>query len=308
MSAHHCDNKHPYSRIMKEFYWASKAKRESVPYVLGLTASPVVRSEISALEKLEHTLDAVCRSPTKHRDELLAYSQRPCLVSITYKTRPSFLPSEHSESLKKLVAARNKLDIMEDPLIVSLIHDKSDRARRQLEKALKQRSTYVQDSMKSFCRSVLFQKLSLPISSRYEPCSCSPSSSGESGICNCFHTTHVENRALGEVHSLIIARRSVEMAISLGTWAADWYIFETIKRFLAGIRRQGATSESWRDAEVVYLARVFQDADIRPPSVYEQSSFSDKVQRLIGVLLSNDDGARGIGASSHIAFLKIAHC
>lgn len=89
----------------------------------------------------------------------------------------------------------------------------------------------------------------------------------------------------------------MDIAINFGIWAADWYIFETIKRFLAGIMRQGATSESWRDAEVVYLARVFQDADIKPPRPYEQSDPSDKIQRLIDLLLSNDGDARGIGMS-----------
>lgn len=141
---------------MKEFYWENKAKMEPVPHILGLTASPVVRSDVSALEKLEQTLDAVCRSPTKHREELLACSQRPSLASITFKSKLQLPPTEYTESIRKLVAARNKLDIMEDPFIVSLIHDRSDRARRQLEKALKQRSTYVQDSMKSFVRYVLF--------------------------------------------------------------------------------------------------------------------------------------------------------
>lgn len=141
---------------MKEFYWENKAKRAQVPHILGLTASPVVRSDISALEKLEQTLDAVCRSPTKHREELLACSQRPSLVSITFKPTMQLAPTEYTESIQRLVAARNNLDIMSDPFVVSLRHDKSDRARRQLEKALKQRSTYVQDCMKSFIRCVLF--------------------------------------------------------------------------------------------------------------------------------------------------------
>lgn len=141
---------------MKEFYWENKAKREQVPHILGLTASPVVRSEVSALEKLEQTLDAVCRSPTKHREELLACSQRPSLVSITFRPKQQLPEIEYTESIRKLVAARNKLNIMEDPFVVALIHDRSDRARRQLAKALKQRSTYVQNCMKSFVRSVPF--------------------------------------------------------------------------------------------------------------------------------------------------------
>lgn len=94
--------------------------------------------------------------------------------------------------------------------------------------------------------------------------------------------------------------------MDLGSWAADWYIFETIKGFLDGVIRQGATSESWRDAEVVYLARVFQDAAIRPPRAYDQSSFSDKVQRLVEVLLSNSDDAKGISMFSIAIYPHVA--
>lgn len=226
---------------MKEFYWESKAREEPVPHIIGLTASPVINSNILALEKLEKTLDAVCRSPKKHREELLAHSQRPSLVSISFKPALQLSPTEYSETIKKLVAARNKLNIMEDPWILSLVNDKSERAMRQLAKALKEKSTYVQDKMRQFCR------------------------------------------------------RSMEMAANIGSWAADWYIYETIRRFLIGVGRQGAVSESYRDEEVVYLARVFHNADIRPPpSVYDESSLSDKVQRLIEVLLSKDQDTRGI--------------
>lgn len=172
---------------MKEFYWESKAKKDSVPHILGLTASPVVRSQISALEKLEFTLDAVCRSPTKHREELLAHSQRPSLVSVTFRPRLHISPAEYSESLNKLVGARNRLNILEDPFVVSLMHDKSDRARRQLERALKQKRTYVQDCMKSFCRSVFFFIISFTVQFTFQGCD---SSSSRHMSCNCFPLMH----------------------------------------------------------------------------------------------------------------------
>lgn len=227
---------------MKEFYWEAKKTGKPVPHILGLTASPVIKSDMSALVKLEETLDAVCRSPTKHRDELLAHAHRPTLVPTPFMPREHLSPTDYSPSIEKLIAARNKLNIMEDPYIVSLINDKSDRATRQLKQALKRKDTYVQNTMKTFCR------------------------------------------------------RAIDMAAAIGSWAADWYIFETIRRFLAGVKKQRATSDSWRDADVVYLARVFMDMDVRPPpSLCQQSDLSDKVQKLIEVLLSQKDDAKGIG-------------
>ncbi|KAF3765860.1 dicer-like endonuclease [Cryphonectria parasitica EP155] len=239
--AHHCNKNHAYSRVMKEFYWESKTKHEPVPRILGLTASPVVRSDISSLKRLESTLDAVCRSPTRHREELIANSQRPALFSIIYNPKLQPYAAGFSESLTKLMAARNKLNILEDPYVVSLRAEISDRSRRKLEKAIKEKRTYVQDTMKSFCR------------------------------------------------------RSMEMAKELGAWAADWFISEAIRLFLAGIYRQGASSKSFRDAEVIFLARVFQDANIEPPPpLTTHSGLSEKVQRIIEVLLNYDKDARAI--------------
>lgn len=232
---------------MKEFYWENKARGESVPHILGLTASPVAKSDPSALEELERTMDSVCRTPTTHREELMAHSQRPSLVPVSFKGSSQFLTNEYSESVVKLITARNELNIMQDPFITHIINDKSERARKRLHQAIKQKDTYVQNSMKQFCR------------------------------------------------------RSMEMAANIGSWAADWYIFETIRRFLAGVQRQGATSTDWKTQEVVYLARVFQEADIRaPPPLYDASTLSDKIQRLIEVLLGQKDDAKGIGEDMFI--------
>lgn len=239
--AHHCNNNHPYNRIMKEFYWQCKTMGQPVPHILGLTASPVVRSDTSSLEKLETTLNAVCRSPTKHREELLAHTQRPFLIPITFEPKTLLTSAEYTESMEKLVAARNGLNIMEDPYVVFLKAEKTDRSRRRLIEAITKKSTYVQNSMRTFCR------------------------------------------------------RSVEIAKDLGIYAADWYIFETIRRFLDGIPRQGAVSVSFRDAEVVYLACIFKSVQIGPPRpMCEQSGLTDKVQQLVEVLLKYDHDARGI--------------
>lgn len=226
---------------MKEFYDEARAKGDPVPHILGLTASPVVHSDIWSLQMLETTLNAVCRSPTKHRDELLDHVQRPVLAQVVFKPKQHLNDAEFTDSVTKLIVAWNRLDILEDPYVGFLTTEKTDRARRMLEVALRQKKTYVQDSMKTFCR------------------------------------------------------RSVDIAKDLGTWAADWYISQTINRYLAGIRRQGAISHSYKDAEVVYLARIFEDARIHPPPhLFEASQLSDKVKQLIQLLLAYEDDTRGI--------------
>ena len=46
LTAHHCMRRHPANKIMQDFYHPALDKYglDAVPKVLGLTASPVVRS------------------------------------------------------------------------------------------------------------------------------------------------------------------------------------------------------------------------------------------------------------------------
>jgi hypothetical protein len=45
--AHHCVRNHPANKIMKNFYHSKKVKLDSInrPKILGLTASPIVRTK-----------------------------------------------------------------------------------------------------------------------------------------------------------------------------------------------------------------------------------------------------------------------
>lgn len=240
-SAHNCTKRHPGSRIMREFYRESKDRGNPVPHVLGLTASPVVRADISSLEDLENTLDATCRSPTRHREELLAHTRRPSMFNIQYRSKLKVARNEYTQSMSKIHEAHAGLDIKEDPYVHWLCAQNTDRSKRKLSDAFMKKDTYTQGAMKKFCR------------------------------------------------------RSVEVFRDMGSWAADWFIFETIQRFLDGVRRQDAISQSFKDAEVVYLARIFQNAKVDPPlETHHESILSEKVRQLIDVLIKYEGDARGI--------------
>ncbi|KAL1855798.1 Dicer-like protein 2 [Diaporthe australafricana] len=239
--AHNCTKRHPGSRIMKEFYREAKDKGNPIPHILGLTASPVVRSDIASLEELEDTLDSLCRSPTRHREELLAHTKRPLMFNIQYNPKLKTPRHEYTQSMVKLHRAFADLDLKDDPYVQWLCAQNTDRSRRKLNDAVMKRETYIQRTMKTFCR------------------------------------------------------RSVEICRDSGSWAADWYISETIRRFLAGIERQRAISQSFKDAEVVYLARIFSNAEIGAPLDFcDDSIISDKVRQLIDVLIKYKGEARGI--------------
>ncbi|KAK0706786.1 hypothetical protein B0T26DRAFT_472686 [Lasiosphaeria miniovina] len=150
--AHNCIKKNPVARLMNEFYWPAKQIGHEVPHILGLTASPLVTSKAEELEVLETTLDAICRRPNKHRDELIAQVNRPDMIATPYGSLLDVAayggPTSSMSSLKK---AYLELDIKKDPYIVPLLATNTLQSRAKLREALIKRNTYAQRQMKAFC-------------------------------------------------------------------------------------------------------------------------------------------------------------
>ncbi|OQN95566.1 hypothetical protein B0A48_18501 [Cryoendolithus antarcticus] len=75
--AHHCIKKHPANIIMKNFYHELKATGANVPYILGLSASLVMSSNLSSVSKIEANLDSVSVTPRIQREDLMRHVFRP---------------------------------------------------------------------------------------------------------------------------------------------------------------------------------------------------------------------------------------
>ncbi|TAQ90330.1 hypothetical protein B7494_g1341 [Chlorociboria aeruginascens] len=148
--AHNCVGKHPGSKIMKGFYHTREQLGLPVPSILGLSASPVMRSDPLSLEKIEETLDARCRAPIQKRAELRLQIKLPVLSRIYYQSLPSEgLLTSYTRSIESLGQAFKSLDIMKDPYVLSLIHENTERSMRKLAKARATRKTWCQDQMRS---------------------------------------------------------------------------------------------------------------------------------------------------------------
>lgn len=151
--AHNCLGKSACGRLMSEIYWPAKQNNREVPHILGLTASPVIRSGSASLEELEQRLDAVCRSPNKHRDELMAHANQPDMSIVCYGSLP--VPLErgggYTPNMLALLDTYRNLDITEDPSILRLRAENTARSRDRLERAIMKHDTFVQGQMKSFC-------------------------------------------------------------------------------------------------------------------------------------------------------------
>ncbi|KAI1745424.1 RNase3 domain-containing protein [Xylaria scruposa] len=143
--AHNCVGRHPGSKIM-ERYHIHKNNGMPCPAILGLTASPIMRSNLEGIEIIEKTLDAVCRTPTIHREELLSAVKRPTLSSIAI---PECSDRPPTKSMISLAKACMSLDIYQDPYVLRLRSEGTEKSLFKLKKALEKRNTYTIKQMQS---------------------------------------------------------------------------------------------------------------------------------------------------------------
>ncbi|TVY20766.1 Dicer-like protein 2 [Lachnellula arida] len=148
--SHNCVGNHAGSKIMKSFYHRRKAEGHNVPRILGLTASPVMRSDPKSVTQIEETLDAICRTPKYHRAELLKNNKRPVLSEVFFDKLEVGDLSEYTRTIASLGQAYDGLNIAEDPYVIGLIKEDTDRSRRKLEKVRLSRKTWCTSEMKRF--------------------------------------------------------------------------------------------------------------------------------------------------------------
>ncbi len=141
--AHHCMKTHDTNRIMQEFYHVSSLPGDvgARPHILGLSASPITNAKPGALEKLEQNLNAICKAPTRHLEELQLYVHQPQMCKLVYVD--AIVPA--SQALQRLEQLVIDFDFSEDPYVRYLKRDESPHSQKRLQKTLMTGST---DSLK----------------------------------------------------------------------------------------------------------------------------------------------------------------
>ena len=142
--AHNCVKKNAGSKLMLEFYHQCK-NNESRPSILGLSASPSISSRESDIDKLEKTLDSKCITPTLHREDLLKWVNKPKVQAVQYQSAPDGICTTMMASLRNVYY---DMKITEDPYIMKLAADSTDRSRRELEAAVMRHDTDSQNQVK----------------------------------------------------------------------------------------------------------------------------------------------------------------
>lgn len=125
---------------MTSFYHPNKSK-VPLPHILGLSASPVMRSDPRSLNKVEEILDAVCRTPKVHQADLRFRVKLPVLSIVDYVLEQEHIITKTIASFGRVIQG---LDILEDPYVISLKISESEKGRRELIKVLRSHKTYSQ--------------------------------------------------------------------------------------------------------------------------------------------------------------------
>ncbi|ORY56117.1 RNase3 domain-containing protein [Pseudomassariella vexata] len=137
--AHNCVGRHPGSKVMA-FYRDSKDAGLPIPAILGLTASPIMRSSLDYLEVIERTLDSVCKTPAMHKTELLSHVNHPSISCVKYGPQ---MDESYTPTMKSLDCVALGLDIFQDPYIIHLMVENTERSRIALAKALEKEDTNI---------------------------------------------------------------------------------------------------------------------------------------------------------------------
>lgn len=143
--AHNCVGSNPGGKIMTHFYhYQYRQERDpkqpsSLPAILGLTATPSMRADVTGLEQLEKLLSAKCISPSIHREELLKHVKRPELRAVKYDS-PTF--EQFTQSMASLRNEYIKMNLVEDPYVIFLRDQGTDKSQQDLEKVISTEKTW----------------------------------------------------------------------------------------------------------------------------------------------------------------------
>ncbi|KAI9675092.1 MAG: Dicer-like protein 2 [Caeruleum heppii] len=146
--AHRCVGNYSANLIMQQFYYPQlEADPKQVPHVLGLSASPVMNAKAGGLERIEHNLNAISKTPKVYREELTSYVNPPVMRKLVY-SKSNGDPAD-SELVLALWNAYQGIDIREDPYVLELMMSDRPGDERRLQKAFRTNNTYCQEQMKS---------------------------------------------------------------------------------------------------------------------------------------------------------------
>lgn len=146
--ARRCVKSGPMNGIMANFYYPAKSEGESVPHILGLTASPIMRGEFGDLEKIESNLDCTAITPTENCLELERFVSFLELSCITYNSCTVY-DLDISQLCRAINHSVDSYDFSTDPYIMQLREHGDEESQRALAKQAADPKTFCYRQLKA---------------------------------------------------------------------------------------------------------------------------------------------------------------
>ena len=144
--------------IMQQFYHPLRQQEPAkVPCILGLTASPLNKDDLSLIQTLEQNLHAVCRTPTINIDEYKAHVFPPQLVRLDYEARAGNI----SIYLPRLESVVEQYDLQQDPQYRKLQGDSSLEGLQKFQKLTSKGITSVLEQLIALLNNASFMQHSI---------------------------------------------------------------------------------------------------------------------------------------------------
>lgn len=147
--AHHCFANNPLNTMMRIHYHPFSGLKSSLPAILGLTASPVIRKSVEEMRKLEENLAAKCMTPTKQIEEYATFVNVPEFQVVAYLQKARVIPS----ILVTLGSIVDSLTIDDDPYTHKLRSQSGLGSQQKLDEIIKKGKTPAIKEVQSFRRS-----------------------------------------------------------------------------------------------------------------------------------------------------------
>jgi dsRNA-specific ribonuclease/ERCC4-related helicase len=147
---HHCARKDPMNNIMQHFYHPAKRRGESIPHILGLSASPVQNRNASksGLAAVETNLDAITVTPKRFVEDLETHVHLPEIITVDYDENVP-VPGKGSLVCDKLLQEVTGYELEQDPYVVELKDQNDQQAKRLLMKVYEKGKTYCTEQLQT---------------------------------------------------------------------------------------------------------------------------------------------------------------
>lgn len=300
--AHHCAGNHPANRIMQDFYHPNLHRQ--VPSVLGLTASPIVKSKPRQLQVIESNLNAISRTPILNREELMEHVHTPLLKKVTHEVSPSInqvVNSKFQDYIESLGLGRKRggspgYSSLEEPPAMRLKIAENDYiSRTSLSKA-------------SEWSAPAFRTLSQAYNSMdimEDPRVITLLATQPPDLEKIRETIeHKKTRSFHQMHGIV--KKAEHIITEYGIWGAEWYVTMIVNRALGSIEDESESSvlAGWDEEEKIYFCNVLRKVTVTTELRDIRWGITDKVARLIALLVAEFNGKSGGNQFSGLVFVE----